>query len=104
MAKTERLKEEIGWLKVVFGLFAALDVSAAGWLARNYAVAARPTLSARHRGSDRRRCACLAESRCVSSIERAGARVMGEWYFIAVVAILVCGVIAICFEIAKHDR
>jgi hypothetical protein len=41
MAKIDRLKEEIGWLKLVFGLLVAIDVSLVGWLAQNYANANR---------------------------------------------------------------
>jgi len=41
MAKIDRLKEEIGWLKLVFGLLVAIDVSLVGWLAQNYASASR---------------------------------------------------------------
>ena len=41
MAKIDRLKEEIGWLKMVFGLLVAIDVSLVGWLAQNYASASR---------------------------------------------------------------
>ncbi len=37
MAKIDRLKEEVGWLKLVFGLLVAVDVSLVGWLAQNYA-------------------------------------------------------------------
>lgn len=37
MSKAERLKEEIGWLKVVFAVAVALDASLVGWLAQNYA-------------------------------------------------------------------
>ena len=33
---SERLKEEIGWLKVVFAVAVALDASLVGWLAQNY--------------------------------------------------------------------
>jgi hypothetical protein len=36
MSQTERLKEEIGWLKLVFGGFIAVDVSLVAWLAQNY--------------------------------------------------------------------
>jgi predicted MFS family arabinose efflux permease len=36
MAKIDRLKEEVGWLKVVFGILVAIDVSLVGWLAQNY--------------------------------------------------------------------
>jgi len=39
MSKADRLKEEIGWLKLVFGALIAVDVSLVGWLAQNYATA-----------------------------------------------------------------
>lgn len=35
MFKVDRLKEEIGWLKIAFGIAVALDA----WLAQNYATA-----------------------------------------------------------------
>ena len=35
MSKAERLKEEIGWLKVVFGIFVATDISMIAWLVQN---------------------------------------------------------------------
>ena len=41
MAKIDRLKEEVGWFKLVFGLLVAIDVSLVGWLAQNYASASR---------------------------------------------------------------
>jgi hypothetical protein len=41
IAKIDRLKEEIGWLKVVFGVLVAIDASLLGWLAQNYATASR---------------------------------------------------------------
>jgi drug/metabolite transporter (DMT)-like permease len=39
MSKVDRLKEEIGWLKVAFAIAAALDASLVAWLAQNYATA-----------------------------------------------------------------
>lgn len=39
MARIVRLKEEIGWLKVPFGLLAVIDASLLGWLAQSYATA-----------------------------------------------------------------
>lgn len=36
MSKTEKLKEEIGWLKVVFGILVATDISLVAWLVQNY--------------------------------------------------------------------
>jgi len=37
MSKIDRLKEEIGWLKVVFGILVAIEVSLIAWLSQNYA-------------------------------------------------------------------
>ena len=34
--KTDRIKEELGWLKIVFAIFVAVDVSLMAWLAQNY--------------------------------------------------------------------
>ena len=36
MARVDRIKEEIGWLKVPFGLLAVIDASLLGWLAQSY--------------------------------------------------------------------
>jgi 4-hydroxybenzoate polyprenyltransferase len=36
MARVDRIKEEIGWLKVPFGLLAVVDASLLGWLAQSY--------------------------------------------------------------------
>ena len=36
MSKNEKIKEQIGWLKVVFGILSAVLVSLTGWLAVNY--------------------------------------------------------------------
>ena len=36
MSKAERIKEEIGWLKVVFAVAVALDASLIAWFAQNY--------------------------------------------------------------------
>lgn len=35
MARVERLKEEIGWLRVLFGIAVVTDVSLIAWLVRN---------------------------------------------------------------------
>ena len=37
MAKIDRIKEEIGWLKVVFGILVATDISLLAWLAEKFA-------------------------------------------------------------------
>jgi 4-hydroxybenzoate polyprenyltransferase len=36
MSRSDRIKEELGWLKVVFAVLVAIDVSLVGWLAENY--------------------------------------------------------------------
>jgi len=41
VAKIDRLKEEVGWLKVVFGVLVAIDASLLGWLAQNYSTGSR---------------------------------------------------------------
>lgn len=37
MALLDKTKEEIGWMKVVFGLSVAVEVSLIAWLVQNYA-------------------------------------------------------------------
>jgi 4-hydroxybenzoate polyprenyltransferase len=39
MSKADKLKEEIGWLKVMFGILVATDISLVAWLAQNYSTA-----------------------------------------------------------------
>ncbi|MEA1983415.1 MAG: hypothetical protein U9N39_07715 [Campylobacterota bacterium] len=36
MPKLDKLKEELGWLKVVFGVFIATDLSIIAWLVQKY--------------------------------------------------------------------
>lgn len=36
MSESDKIKEEIGWLKVVFGLLVAIDVSLVAWTAQNF--------------------------------------------------------------------
>ena len=36
MARIERLREEIGWLKVPFGVLIVVDASLLGWLAQSH--------------------------------------------------------------------
>jgi len=43
MSQSERLKEEIGWFKVVFGTLVAVGASVVAWLAQNYSTA-KPVL------------------------------------------------------------
>lgn len=39
MSKSERIKEELSWLKLVFGLLVAINVSLIAWPPQNYASA-----------------------------------------------------------------
>ena len=39
MSEVDQIKESLGWLKVVFGILSALDVSLLAWLVRNFNVA-----------------------------------------------------------------
>jgi membrane protein YdbS with pleckstrin-like domain len=41
MSKSDRIKEELGWLKIVFAVLVAVDVSLVGWLAQNYQTASQ---------------------------------------------------------------
>ena len=36
MAEIDKIKEEIGWLMVIFALLVAIDVSLIGWAAQNF--------------------------------------------------------------------
>ena len=39
MAKADKAREELGWLKVVFTVCAAVDASVLGWLGQKYSSA-----------------------------------------------------------------
>ncbi|MEK6807101.1 MAG: hypothetical protein AABY95_10695 [Pseudomonadota bacterium] len=39
MSQAERIKETLGWLKVVFAALVAIDVSVIAWLAQNFRTA-----------------------------------------------------------------
>jgi len=39
MPKADGIREELGWLKIVFAVFVAIDVSLVAWVAQNYNVA-----------------------------------------------------------------
>ncbi|MDE0505473.1 MAG: hypothetical protein OXI86_15455 [Candidatus Poribacteria bacterium] len=36
MARIDKLKEEIGWFKIVFAILIATDISLVAWLVQNY--------------------------------------------------------------------
>ncbi|MGH8474912.1 MAG: hypothetical protein ACRER2_03935 [Methylococcales bacterium] len=36
MSKSDRIKEELAWLKIVFAIFIAIDASLVAWLAQNF--------------------------------------------------------------------
>jgi hypothetical protein len=44
VSKIDGIKEELGWLKIVFAIFVATDVSLVGWVAQNFSIADRPTV------------------------------------------------------------
>ena len=46
MARIDKIREEIGWLKLVFGVLVAIDVSLIAWLAQNHLRAAPILLAA----------------------------------------------------------
>lgn len=44
MSEADEVKEEIGWLKLIFAALIAIEVSLIGWLAQNYTNAGTLTL------------------------------------------------------------
>ena len=36
MARLEKLKEEMGWLKIIFAILIATDISLGAWVIQNY--------------------------------------------------------------------
>jgi len=34
--KVDKIKEHIGWLKIVFGILSAINIALVGWLVTNY--------------------------------------------------------------------
>ena len=36
MARIDKLKEEIGWLKIIFTILIATDISLGAWVVQNY--------------------------------------------------------------------
>ncbi len=36
MSKSEKVREEVGWLKVVFAIFIGTDISLVAWFVQNY--------------------------------------------------------------------
>ena len=43
MSEADQIKEEVGWLKLVFAALIAIEVSLIGWLAQNHTTA-RPLI------------------------------------------------------------
>ncbi len=41
MSEADSIKEELGWLKILLAIFAAIDVSLIAWIAQNFATAER---------------------------------------------------------------
>jgi len=60
-------KEELGWLKVVFAVAAAIDASLVAWLGQHHGDAERPPAGSRIPGGRRTNCIrCQVKSRRVS--------------------------------------
>ncbi len=38
MAEMDKIKEKIGWLKVIFSLLTAINITLLGWFAQNYKI------------------------------------------------------------------
>ncbi|MDF1884290.1 hypothetical protein JHD49_10085 [Sulfurimonas sp. SAG-AH-194-C21] len=36
MSKSEKIKEQVGWLKIVFGILTAINLTLIAWLTNNY--------------------------------------------------------------------
>lgn len=104
MSKEARLKEEIGWLKIVFAVAAALDASLVAWLAQAYNDANRFVLLAGliARAGARRRCG----SGKLSSVppHRATGESVMEWVPIVALAALVVAMCLVVREAYKDDR
>jgi hypothetical protein len=101
MAKIDRLKEEVGWLKVVFGVLVAIDVSVLGWLAQNYPTASRLlVLGATALGQ---LCDCAREPIGVSSNQATGGRVM-VWFVIAALAAFAIALILVVRDAERLSR
>lgn len=45
MAQIDKLKEEIGWLKVIFAILIATDISLVAWVIQNYGKASPDLLA-----------------------------------------------------------
>ncbi|HYR33614.1 MAG TPA: hypothetical protein VEQ87_04920 [Burkholderiales bacterium] len=45
MAKLDSAKEEVGWLKILFAVVVAIDISLAAWAVQAYDTAAGPLLA-----------------------------------------------------------
>lgn len=44
MAKIDKLKEEIGWLKIIFAILIATNISLVAWVVQNYGKTSLPLL------------------------------------------------------------
>jgi hypothetical protein len=102
MAKIDRLKEEIGWLKVVFAVLVAIDASLIGWLAQNYAEASGILVVAATAAT-----VAITIGRCtrqpvgVPSSQAAGGSVM-VWVVIAALTVMVVGLMLVVREAEHH--
>jgi len=102
MAKIDRLKEEIGWLKVVFGVLVAIDASLLGWLAQNYATASRLLVLAGMAVTVAVTFVVVRVNRIPS--DRAIGGSLMVWVVIFALAVFVAGLILVVREAEQHGR
>ena len=104
MAKVDRIKEEIGWLKLVFGILVAIDVSLVGWLAQHYATASRvivlAAVLATAVGNVRR---CAGQPPGVPSHRATGGPLM-VWAVVAALTVLLVGLLLVVREATVHNK
>jgi predicted MFS family arabinose efflux permease len=44
MSKLDKIKEQLGWLKIAFGIAAAVNISLVGWISQNFDTAPRENI------------------------------------------------------------
>ena len=69
MARIDKLKEEIGWLKIIFAILIATGISLCAWVVQNYGKISKILLIAYsfcNRYTSAHTCNCLDQSSCIS--------------------------------------
>ena len=104
MSKADRIKEALGWLKVVFAALVAVDVALIAWLAQNFQGAEERLghigagCCGVHYWSNRWRQPCS-----VSSHLRAGESLM-LWVVVAAVVVFIGGMLFVAYEASSAGR